>query len=412
MTAITPKKHFREWIEELERAGISPKAVILPAAGLAELITSREPEPVAVLSVGASETHLAVRGSGGELAYARTIRFGGDRIEKQVALATGLTTDEIKAAKKSLRLGPDADYPDGSREQALSLALEKALRTLVSDLSTTFKVLPRHLAPGRLLLTGGLSNLNGLADLIATHLDVPVSYVDVVKSLEKVDVGLPLGAEYGVCAAMLLAYLRRGRGVPLNMRQGEFAYQGEFSLYRGEAIRLGVGLTVLLLLAIGGQVGDYYMAKQIEKDVRDGFCQATKKIVGRKVCSPDAALSIVRQPADTATGLFRPDYSAATLFEMTSRVIGPDLDIGLKEIDIAIEVDRSTPDVIRAKGNAISFDATEQLKQAFSVQPCVRESRIDKQRKQRGSSGFHGYGEDPMRRGDDSRRNAGLLGRE
>ncbi|HIA53128.1 MAG TPA: hypothetical protein EYN91_13740 [Candidatus Melainabacteria bacterium] len=306
LTGLTPKVAFTQWLDALEEADFNPKCIVPPASSLSELIVSRTPEPIAVLSLGSSESHLAVRGSGGELAYARSIHYGGKRLESFLC-------QELKVSREELQR-----FYNGGDEWASGVpinqlpnfktAFRRALEPLLSDLAATFKVLPPHFAPRHLLVTGSASRWDGLSEEIRSHLDLDVQHLNVVESFEKVEIGLPLGPEFAVSVGMMLSYLRKGRNQPLNLRHKEFSYTGELSLYRGEGIRLGVGFAVLFLLAVVGNIGEYYAASSVEQEVNAGFCKATKQIVGREICSPEAALSIVRDPGgvDSSLEMARP----------------------------------------------------------------------------------------------------------
>jgi len=191
-----------------------------------------------------------------------------------------------------------------------------------------------------------------------------------------------IGPEYGVALAMALSLLRRGRAVPLNFRQGDLAYAGDLQVYRGEIVRIAIGVAAVILLGIAGSIVRYSQITAEEHQIDRGFCTATKQIVGREICNPTAALATMRQ-APTVSGIVLPQYSAATLFEMLSSVLDSSIDVSFDDLEFRLGARGDEPDRITGKGEAATFEMIEQVVRRLKKHPCIKGAEVSKQRKSR-----------------------------
>jgi hypothetical protein len=182
---------------------------------------------------------------------------------------------------------------------------------------------------------------------------------------------------------MALAVARHGRNAALNFRRGEFAYQGDLQLYRGQVTRVAVGLSAVILLGIGGAIVRYSMISAEESRLNAAFCEATKRIVGREICDPTAALATLRAAPGAGDGVVIPPYSAAALLEMMSKSIGPEIDATFEELELRVDGRAGEPDKVSGKGEAASFDSTEQIVATLKRDPCVQDAEVSKQKKTR-----------------------------
>jgi len=421
LAALMPKKPLEGLIAEAEGAGLEPRAIVLGEVGLAELAPHHSHEALAIAALGDSVTHVAVVRDG--LRYARTLRSGGLDIDRALARAFAVEPAVARAAKQGELelLGPGAH--DQSKVQEV---VAQGLAALVTGLSTTFKSLAVADAPTRLLLTGGLSRLPGLCDFLRQKLGIPVELVDLqavidaagphlhAKSGKGESVGtllakahlarfatlgrgaevqvaadeegpapIVVGPEYAIALGLALAILRHGRSLALNFRRGELAYQGDMQLYRGHVTRIATGVGIVFALAIVGSIVRYSMLSAEETRLNAAFCVATKKIVGREICDPTAALATLRQAPGSSDGVIIPTYSAATLFEMLSKSIGTEIDASFDDLELKVDGRAGDADRINGKGEAASFESTEQIAAALKRDPCVQEVEVSKQRKVR-----------------------------
>ncbi len=381
LTATAPRAPLAEQLERLSAVGLEPRTMVLPAAVLGELLPDLPDEPVAILSLGETQSHLAV--VHGTVRFARTIRAGGLNIDRSLARRYNLPADKARLAKETEARVLLGDGAGDENERAVSAAVLEGLGALWRAMTQSLHALPAELQPRRLYLTGGPSRMVGLTELLESRLHIPVQLIDLRQSLGEIGCRpASLGPEYADALAMLLAALRRGRAVPLNFRRGPLAYRGDLQVYRGEMVRVGVGLSIVLLLAIGGSFLRYSLVSAEERRINQAFCEASKRIVGREVCDPTAVLAIVRGGApSTANGIVVPSYSATALFEMLSRVIAPEVDVTFEDVELRVTGRVEDPDKISAKGEAATFETTDEIVTRLKQHPCVQEAEVSKQRK-------------------------------
>jgi type IV pilus assembly protein PilM len=413
LTAVMPKKPLRELITEAEAAGVEPRVVVPAAAALVELAPHGDPDPIAIVSLGETISHLAVV-RGGTLLLSRTLRAGGADVDRALAKAFGVELPAAKEAKeKEVRLLSAQEHEAASADlRRVADAAAAGLTPLVTGLATTFKALPVDEAPVRLLVTGGLSRLPGLCEHLGERLGIEMKLVDLQSAVAaageaagialidrllkrgKAVVPAAVGAapapeapavapEYALGVALAIAVARHGRSTPLNLRRGDLAYQGDLQIYRGQITRIAVGVASVILLAIAGSVVRYTMLGAEERRLDAGFCAATKKIVGREICDPTAALATLKQPPGAGEGVVIPPYSAGALLEMMSRGIGPEIDVSFEDLELRVDGRTGEPDRITGKGEAASFESTEQISQSLKRDPCVQDVEVGKQRKTR-----------------------------
>lgn len=382
LTAITPKARLASVLAELAESELEPRGLVVPGATLTELLPEgTAADTVAVVAMGARETHVTVAGGRGEVKFTRTIRVGGELVDRTLAKELGISVDDARRRRETEGRLVSPDEAANGDAELMSAQLTKGMAPLLSQLAATLKALPPDLSPARLLLTGGLSRLPGLDQHVAATLGLPVELLDLKSALGDVVCERPLGPEYAVPLGLALAQSRRGRGLPLNLRRGEFAYSGDFALYRKEITRVGVGLALLMGLAMLGSIVRYTLVTSEEAEITQAICSATKKIVDREICDPTMARSVINSAPAGDDGVFIPDYTAATLFEMMSRAIPADLSVTFENLDFKLEGATGEPDRITGKGDADSFESTEQLVSSLRKDPCVQEAEILKQKR-------------------------------
>ena len=378
LAGMTPKANLTQLLGTLGAARIEPRAVVLPAAALGEFLPRTASEMVGVASLGARESHLAV--GQGHLHFARTLRAGGDDIDRAIAVAFSLTQAEARAMKEArgtLELSEGA----GPEDKKLVDCIRAGLAPIVTNLLTTLKALPPEVIPRRFLITGGLSRLPGLVAYLQTRLGVAVELLDVREAMSFLPGGpSATGPEYAVALSMAVAQFRHGRDIPLNFRRGDFSYHGDIQMYRGQLMRIAVGTAAVICLAIFASVVKYSMLRSEERDLDQGFCSATQKIVGKAICDPTAALATLRQ-APSAEGASIPSFSASQLYEMLSKSIGSDVDVQFDSLDLRVDGTGVQPERLLGKGEAASFETTEQLVGMVKRDACVQDAEVSKLRK-------------------------------
>jgi general secretion pathway protein L len=380
LVGVMPKERLAERIATLGAVDIEARAIVPPAAGLAELAPPGD-EPVAILSIGANESHLAVTKGG--IRFVRTLRFGGEQIDRVIAKQFNIELAAAKQAKESeAQLLPEAD-PAADDRRRVSDAVASGLKPLLSELTLSLKALRDDEAPRKLLLTGGTSRLPGLAHHLSERLRLPVELLDVTVALgQNVTTKVGVAPEMSVAMGMALSLLRRGRAVPLSFRRGAFAYSGDIQLYRGELIRAGVGIAAVLLLALVGSIVQWSIISADEAKVDASLCQVTEKVVGRCIKDPNVAVATMKQSPGIG-GMVIPQYSTADLYEMMSKAIGSEVSVEFINLELRLSSGPDDPDRITGKGEAADFETTERIVQELKRDKCVQEAEVSKQRKGR-----------------------------
>lgn len=380
LAAITPKEPLRAFLASMTAAGLETRAAVVPTASLAEYLPMGDDAPSAVVCIGAAQTHVAV-GQAGTVRFVRALRAGGDDVDRAVAKAFDVPVEKAREAKESEGRLMAADDVASEDVRKLSGALAEGLGNVVRNLVATFKSLPPDDVPRRIMLTGGMSRLSGLGPFLSSSLGIPCELLDLRGATQSLPGGpVAVGPEYALSLAMAVSMFRHGREVPLNFRRGEFAYHGDIQLYRGQFTRMAVGLSAVFLLAIFASVVRYTMLRGEEKELDKGFCTATQRIVGREICDPVAALATLKQPSGP-DGTVIPSFSAGSLLEMLSKTVGSEIDVQFDELDLRVDSSGGGPERLTGKGEAATFETTEQLVAAIKRDACVQEAEVSKLRK-------------------------------
>jgi Tfp pilus assembly PilM family ATPase len=382
LAAVTPREGLAEQIDELKAVDLEPRAMVTPALALAELAPPDQQEPIAVASLGETQSHLVVVNNG--IRFARTLRAGGADVDRILADRYAIDTARAKDAKeREARLVGENESASSSARQA-SEAVAAGLAPVVRGIVTTLKSLPAGSSPARLLVTGGLSRIPGLAGHLQERLGIPVELVDLHEALGAVECKpTGLGPEYAVALGMALALLRRGSGVALNFRRGDLAYSGDIQIYRSEVTRVAIGLATVILLFIAGSIVRYTQVSAEERQINQAFCDASKTIIGREVCDPIALLSMMKGAPDAGGGIVIPQHSATMLLDMMSRTIDTSLDVTFEDLELRVDGRLDEPERVAAKGDAATFQTTEQLVTRMKQHPCVEEAEVTKTKKNR-----------------------------
>lgn len=390
LAAIAPRDAVVEALEAMGESQLEPRSVALPAAALAELVGPTNVDPTAVLSLGSQQSHLAVVRDG--LRFARTLRTGGIAIDRRLAEHYRVNEDDAREAKeKEARLVLDTSVVSEDVVE-LSSQVELGLKPLLRELAMTFRALSPEDVPSKILLTGGLSRLAGLDEYLSARLGMDVELVDlgaVAQSIRGEEEGdaepVVVAPEYATALALGLAQLRRGTQVAMNFRRGELAYSGDFTAYRGEILRIAVGVAAVILIALVGSFIRLSILSAEEDRIDQGFCDASKKIIGREICNPAQVVAILKEPGNTAGGVVIPTYSASDLLDAMSGILMDERDVTFEDLSIEVNGRADEPDTIVGKGETASFEKIEEIVNTLEGRPCIREAEVSRQKRTRDS---------------------------
>lgn len=342
------------------------------------------PRPKARLLVDIGHTRtLVLAASEQGIALARVIRAGGADVTSAIARAYGLSWLDAEAGKHADALLATARHPAANDEvQRLSDVVARGLAPLIRELRRTLAAIrgERKVDITRIDLLGGGARLENLPHFLAEALGVPVAMgLAVEQNVERhVD-----RARQPAFAGALAAALRVSGDAPVNLldlRRGELAFSGGLQhLRRRLPAMLTAMASLLILLGAYGILRSRAVSAR-EAEVNQEFCRITREVVGREICEPDVALSVMRQPPSELGSFKLPEVTAFGLtLELSNRV--PE-DLGIKLTDLNVSEER-----IIVEGDGPSFDAVDRLVAAYSESKCLEDIQKDRLRKKVGGDG-------------------------
>lgn len=160
-------------VDALEQAGLTAKVVDIEAHAIerafgiiAEHIDiSGQDNTVAIFDIGATMTTLSVLVDGRSV-YTREQLFGGRQLTDEVQRRYGLSQEEAGLAKKQ------GGLPDDYQTEVLEPFIEAVVQQLIRALQFFFSS-SQYNDVSLVVLAGGVSAMEGLAEIVAQKLDTP-----------------------------------------------------------------------------------------------------------------------------------------------------------------------------------------------------------------------------------------------
>jgi general secretion pathway protein L len=403
IAAAAPRSAVARRLDMLAEAGTDPKFLPLDVCQLGALhhqVLSEDstpvdaPEPTSdaptavqavpdgppaarlIVDVGHRRTLVCAVNDDG-VHHVRVLRTGGASVTQAIAASLGIDVEEAEGLKHREGFVASSRLPAFDDDaQAMSEATARGLVDLVRDLRRTLQMIrkERRVHIERVDLMGGGSKLKNLASYLAEQLNLPTAAALVVDQTVEREVEPQRAAAFALAVSLALRANPKGSLPRLDFRQEEFAFAGTLQHFRRRVPFMAVtaaGLMVLLLLSVAAR---YRAVVEREAVIDRQFCRITKEVIGREICEPGLAISVMQSPESELGAFNLPQRSAyAYVAEISSRV--PDgLDILITDIDV-------TPDRITIDGEADSFDAVDQLVGAYAESPCldeIKKSNISK----------------------------------
>jgi general secretion pathway protein L len=282
------------------------------------------------------------------------------------------TAEQVKERQATVvptRDQPDSEKIAGATIRALSPIVREVRATLRSHASRF------HRAVTRVRITGGTSQIPGLAQHLTRELGVEV---DVLSALPpQADALLKSGSEATASLAYgltLRGYGGGGRASRFNLRRGDLAFKGDFEFLKGRILRLAVAAGVLLVLAAGSSGARIYTLSKRESKLDAALCQSTQRVFGKCIKDFTVALSMLKGQG-SAAAVIPQDSAVDLLAELIARTPS---DMSVKYDDIVVSLDS-----IRVRVLAPSFDAPDKIGAALKTFKCfteVKTGRIQKSR--------------------------------
>lgn len=312
------------------------------------------------------------------VAHARVIRAGGADVTRAIAKAYNLSPLDAENGKHANAILATGRHPAANDDvQRLSDVIARGLSPLVGELRRTLAAVAgeRRVDITRIDLLGGGARIENLPHFLAEALNVPVGPGVAVEQNVETEIEVE---RRGAFALALAAALRVGgdAGVtPLDLRKGDLAFAGGLQHLRSRLpTMLGATAALVALLGVYG-VLKVRAVNAREQEVNAEFCAITKQVVGREICEPDVAISVMRSPPSDLGNFKLPRVSAYDLLlELSAKVPADVKDIKLSDVNIGAER-------VVVEGDAPSFDAVDRLVAAYAETRCLTEIQKDRLRK-------------------------------
>ncbi|MSQ82067.1 MAG: hypothetical protein EXR77_04005 [Myxococcales bacterium] len=325
LAVAAPRDDIEGYLDAYKYMGIEARHYGLQALNYAAFIRNM---PVAkqgvtlFVDVGATQTEVVVVVDG-RTQFLRNFAVGGQAIAQTYAhlVQSDLPPEEL--LREHAVLLPDEVLED-ARERGLQQATVQALQPLLRELRLTLSGWQRKTRsrPDRMVVAGGLSQLNGLHDFLQRALDLPVQSVRLG---DMPDVRVAQASAIGDRATLAIALALSAADVDgdhdVNFRQGELAYEGDYKVLRQRLPQL-VAFLVLALCLLGIRSSLVYRALVIEQEQQLVSLQVlSKQLTGKSQSDFEAVKKELERPAVVdVTGLY-PDISAFRALEDVSNIL-------------------------------------------------------------------------------------------
>lgn len=194
MLVAAGKEMVRVAVDAVAKAGLKPVAVDLaPFAVLRSLgggsgVMGLDTESEAIIDVGAHVTNIVVH-QNTVPQFIRVLLLGGDDLTDQIAERMGVDAATAEGTKATLALGTDPTHVESHPAQR---ALETGAAQWIEEVrqSLEYYVSQNGVRLSRIVLTGGGSQLRGLAQRLATNSRLPVVVASPLAGLKLGRTGL------------------------------------------------------------------------------------------------------------------------------------------------------------------------------------------------------------------------------
>jgi type IV pilus assembly protein PilM len=194
LLVVAPRDQVAPYVEVAQRAGIKLAGIDLEALGLMRAFVEPGVErtvggtSTVVVAIGHEASTLLVSG-GGTCEFTRVFDWGGSTLQEAIAQELDIHPAEAATILRHLSLTGNSRRVEGVDEDAKNRALEAVrlrltpfARELVSSLQF-YQTQPESLGIGEIVITGGTSQLEGLAAALHQMIGVQVRVGDPLQRL-------------------------------------------------------------------------------------------------------------------------------------------------------------------------------------------------------------------------------------
>jgi general secretion pathway protein L len=323
---------LRALLVDLTALGAEPRA--LPVATLAYASLTRRLDtggPVVVIDIGHLRTNVCLIEDGRAL-FGRTISRAGHQITEAFRQTFQLTYAEAEALKEREALLVVGEQPTSP----YAAVTAQAIGPLIRDLRLTIGLLTARLGvrPQRLLLCGGSSLIRGIDSFLTVETGVPAQRLPL--ELGTAEEGGALAGEAQAIGALAVGLaLERGGRQGIDLRQGEFAYHADTSVFKDKMITIAVSVVLVLLFAAGNAYMSLHALRKEEKTLTARLKRATQDVFGEAVENPRTISKRVKQGSKAISSGIPQRTAYDILHSLSTNIPGSDkvkLDITRLEI--------------------------------------------------------------------------------
>jgi type IV pilus assembly protein PilM len=340
------------------------------------------PDARLVVDIGHERTVMLAATESGP-AYARVIRAGGKEVSEAIAKAYEIPIEDAEGGKHADALVTSSRHPAPSdAAQRMSDVCTQGLEVLVKEMRRALQAIraEKKVRVARIDLLGGSARIKNLANYLAEQLNVPVANGVAVEQAVETHLEAPRRPAY----ALALAYALRGTGDDrvntVDLRVGDYQFAGQLRHLK-EKLPLLAGAAAGLLLLFGINVwAQYHVVNSREEAIDQQFCTITKATLGKEVCEPTVALSMMRNPTSELGTFALPQRSAFRIAADVSNLIPQNTEVLISELEI-------TPDRVRISGETSSFDAVDSIVTEYGKDDCLTDIKKSKLKKKTDGKG-------------------------
>jgi type IV pilus assembly protein PilM len=356
----------KELLEGLGAHGIEPRSLAVGPLCYGGVLRQLAPlQTVMVVDIGHLTTNFCLAHQGRVLA-ARTISRGGHQITEILRQTYQLSYVDAEAKKEQEAVVATAEDTGLSADRRqLAGVVAEAVAPIVRELRLTMGLFGAGLGyrPEQVLLCGGTSLIDGLDRFVAAEIQIPARRLEPSGATEIGETSLTQEGEAMAALAMGIAMEQGGRR-GIDLRQGEFAFKTDRSVFTEKLVFLAVSLVVVLVFAaLSGYMSLYALRKE-EKALKLQLTRVTKAVLGDPLTSPKKVSRLVKRGC-RAKSFAIPSHTAFDVLDIVSREVPEPAKVKLDITRLDIK-----PGKTYVKGTADSRSAVGDIVKALEKHKC------------------------------------------
>lgn len=352
LAAAAPRARVETLLAELRASAIDPKEVAMGAAGLdglRHLVPElNAPGPLVVASIGGDRTDVCVLEKGA-CAFARTTDGGVD------LLSRGQQGQLAGALKRTLAAYRAAGHPPPTR---LYLAGDGALyaETMLPWLHEQLGV-EASLAPVPDAKATSPKPKGGAAPPDDLTLGAPPPATTS-----------PERSVFAFAAALAARAATRGKRIDL--RQGPLAYTKAIGTFRGQAKRIAIASTPVLLAFLFATWSRHAVLDEERQRLKAQLAEVTQEVFDEETRDPAAARALLEGGRRIADPI--PKFTAWDALDAVSAAIPPEIQHDTRRLSIEVD-DESREGRLELQGLVASLAERDTIAANFEAHPCFDE---------------------------------------